>query len=67
MLTAAVTTRLEQLVLKSHVVLGLESNTGTEDVGESSTLLAESVDNRSASWGQRGLGQVNFRNLQYDW
>ena len=61
----AVTTRLEQLVLKSHVVLGLESDTGTEDVGESSTLLTKSVDNGSASRGQRSLVNVNFETLQH--
>jgi hypothetical protein len=42
----------EQLVLQSHVVLRLETKESTENVGESSTLLGESVDDRSASWSE---------------
>jgi hypothetical protein len=42
----------EQLVLQSHVVLRLEAEESTENVGESSTLLGESVDDRSASWSE---------------
>lgn len=45
-------------MLKSHVRLGLKSNAGTEDVGQRSTLLGESVDNRCARGGQRSLKHV---------
>lgn len=62
---AVITTRLEQLVLKSHVVLRLESDTGTEDVGKSSALLAESVDNRCSSWGQRSLDVVSVIHVHF--
>lgn len=46
---------LKELVLQSHVVLRLKTNTGAEDVGESSTLFGESVDDRSAARGERSL------------
>ena len=49
---------LEQLVLKGHVRLRLKTNAGTEDVGQGSTLLGESVDNGSARRSQRGLEHV---------
>jgi hypothetical protein len=52
---AVVKTHLEQLVLKSHVRLWLQSNAGAEDVGERSTLLSEGVDNWSARRGKGGL------------
>jgi hypothetical protein len=51
---------LEQLVLKSHVILRLKANTGTEDVGESRTLLGESVDDRSTCRGERSLVSVSI-------
>jgi hypothetical protein len=42
-------------VLQSHVVLWLEADEGTEDVGESSTLLGQSIDDWSARRSERGL------------
>jgi hypothetical protein len=51
---------LEQLVLQSHVVLRLESDAGTEDVGEARTLLGESVDNGSALGHKRSLFPSQF-------
>jgi hypothetical protein len=47
-------------VLQSHVVLGLESDTGTEDVGEARTLLGESVDDRSALGNEGSLSQISI-------
>jgi hypothetical protein len=49
---------LEELVLKGHVVLGLETDAGAEDVGESRTLLSESVDDGSARRRERSLEHV---------
>lgn len=46
---------LEQLVFKRHVGFGLETDAGTEDVGESTTLLGKGVDNWGASWDERSL------------
>lgn len=51
------TLRLEQLVFKRHVGLGLKTDAGTEDVGESTTLLGKGVDNRGASWDERSLSR----------
>ena len=50
--------RLEQLVLESHVRLGLKTDAGTEDVGQSSALLSQSIDDGSAGRGQGGLEHV---------
>jgi hypothetical protein len=58
------TRRLEQLVLEGHVVLWLETNTGTEDVGEAGTLLGESVHDRSASRGERGLFLISTNRFE---
>jgi hypothetical protein len=53
---------LEEFVLERHVRLGLKTNAGAEDVGESTTLLGQSVDNRSP-WGGQGcletLAKIN--------
>ena len=49
---------LEELVLECHVVLWLETNTGTEDVGKCSTLLGEGVDNRSTGRSEGSLEHV---------
>jgi hypothetical protein len=49
---------LEELVLKGHVRLGLETNAGTEDVGQGSALLGKGVDDGSAGRGQRSLEHV---------
>jgi len=49
---------LEELVLKSHVGLWLKANAGTEDVGQGTALLSESVDNWSALWDKRSLKHV---------
>jgi hypothetical protein len=49
---------LEKLVLQSHVVLRFKSNTSTEDVSQSTTLLSKSVDNRSSWWSQWSLEHV---------
>lgn len=49
---------VEELVLQSHVRLGLKTNAGTEDVGQSSTLLGQSVDNWSSRWSQWCLEHV---------
>lgn len=45
-------------MLKSHVRLRLETNAGTEDVGQGSALLSKSVDNGSARRRQRSLEHV---------
>ena len=39
-------------MLKSHIVLRLQANTGTEYVGQGSSLLSESIDDWS-SWGSQ--------------
>lgn len=49
---------LEKLVLQSHVVLRLETDTGTEDVGKRASLLSKSVDDRSARRSQWSLEHV---------
>lgn len=41
-------TSLEELVLESHLRLGLEADTGAEDVGHGLALLAEGVDDGRA-------------------
>jgi hypothetical protein len=46
---------LQQLVLKSHVILRLKTNACAEDIGESRTLLGEGVDDRSACRDERSL------------
>lgn len=46
---------LEQLVLQSHVVLRLKTNTSTENVDQSTALLSESIDNRCSWWRQWSL------------
>lgn len=42
-------------MLKSHVVLGLETNTSTEDVDQSTTLLSKSIDDWGSWWSQWSL------------
>jgi hypothetical protein len=49
---------LEKLVLQSHVVLRLETDTGSEDVGESTSLLSKSVDDWSSGRSQWSLEHV---------
>jgi hypothetical protein len=46
---------LEQLVLQGHVVLGLKTDTGTEDVHQSTSLLSKSIDDRGARRSQGSL------------
>lgn len=46
---------LEQLVLKSHVVIGLETDTSTEDVHQSASLLSKSIDDWGSWWSQGSL------------
>ena len=50
--------RLEELVLKGHVRLGLETDASAEDVGESGTLLGKGVDNGGAGGSEGGLEHV---------
>ena len=45
-------------MLEGHVRLRLETDTSPEDVGHGSTLLGESVDDRSARGSQGGLEHV---------
>jgi hypothetical protein len=45
-------------VLKGHVVLWLETDAGTEDVGEGRALLGESVDDGSTRRSERSLEHV---------
>lgn len=45
-------------MLKRHVGLWLETDTGTEDVGEGTALLGEGVDNRGSVRHKRGLEHV---------
>jgi hypothetical protein len=54
-------------VLQSHVVLRLEAEESTENVGESSTLLGESVDDRSASWSEGCLTMLAIFQRPYGW
>lgn len=49
---------LEELVLKSHVRLGLEANASAKDVGQSSTLLGKRIDNRGTGRCQRSFQHV---------
>jgi hypothetical protein len=56
--------RLEQLVLKGHIVLWLETDTGTEDVGQASALLGEGVHDRCTGRGERSLVFVNTNGSQ---
>lgn len=49
---------LEQLVLKGHIGLWLETNAGTEDVNQSGALLAQGIDDRGAGRGQGSLEHV---------
>jgi hypothetical protein len=65
--TAISTDGSEQLVLQSHVVLRLEAEESTENVGESSTLLSESVDDRSASWSEGCLTMLAILQRPYGW
>jgi hypothetical protein len=46
---------LEELVLEGHVALGLQTDAGTEDVGQGSALLGKRVDDRSARRRERSL------------
>lgn len=46
---------LEELVLKSHIRLRLKTNASTEDIGQSRTLLRQSIDHRGARRSQRSL------------
>ena len=55
MLMTPTTTTLEQLMLERHIRLGLETNAGSEDVGESAALLGEGIDDGCARRRQRGL------------
>jgi hypothetical protein len=49
---------LEELVLEGHVGLGLKTNAGAEDVGNSRALLGQGVDDRGAGRGQGSLEHV---------
>mgnify|MGYP001231674505 CR=1 FL=1 len=42
-------------MLKSHVILGLETDTSTEDVDQGTALLSKSVDDWSSWWSQWSL------------
>jgi len=50
---------LEEFVLKSHVVLRLQTNTSPEDVGKCSTLLGKSINDRGSRRSQRCLENVS--------
>jgi len=45
-------------VLQGHVVLGLETNTGAEDVDQCTSLLSKSIDDWCSWRGQRSLEHV---------
>jgi len=45
-------------VLKRHVILRLEADAGTEDVGESCTLLGKGIDDRRARRGEGSLARL---------
>ena len=49
---------LEQLVLKGHLGLWLETNAVTEDVDKGGALLAQGVDDGGTGWGQGSLEHV---------
>ena len=51
-------TQLEQLMLKSHIRLGLKTNTSTEDISQSRTLFSKCVDDRCSWWSQWSLQHV---------
>lgn len=53
--------QLEQLVLQSHVILWLETDTGAEDVGQGTSLLSKSIDD----WGSR-RGQWSLKHVAED-
>jgi hypothetical protein len=46
---------LEELVLEGHIILGLQTNAGTEDIRQGSALLGKSIDDRSARGCERCL------------
>lgn len=46
---------LDKFVLESHVGFRLKTDTGAEDVGQCTTLLGQSIDNRCTRWGQGSL------------
>lgn len=46
---------LEKLVLKSHISLRLETKASTEDIGQSRTLLSQSIDHGCARRSQWSL------------
>ena len=48
----------EELVFQRHVIFRLETDAGTEDVGESVALLGERVDHRGAGRRERRLEHV---------
>jgi hypothetical protein len=50
--------QLEQLVLQCHVRLRLQTDTSTEDVSQSTSLLSKGVDDRCSWWSQRSLKHV---------
>jgi len=50
--------KLKELVLESHVRLGLETDASAEDVDESAALLGKSIDNRGARGGKGSLEHV---------
>lgn len=49
---------LEQLVLQRHVVLRLETDASTEDVGQGTSLLSKSIDDWGSGGRQWGLEHV---------
>lgn len=49
---------LEELVLKGHFGLGLEANAGAEDIGQSRTLLSQSIHNGGSRRSKRSLEHV---------
>src|ERR1700677_5007203 len=57
-LRCPLTTISKQLVLQSHVRLRLKANTCSEDVGESTALLGESIDDRGPGRSQWCLQHV---------
>jgi hypothetical protein len=50
--------RLEQLVLQSHVSLRFKTDTSTEDISQSTSLFGKGIDNRCSRWSQRSLKHV---------
>lgn len=45
-------------MLQGHVILWLETNTGTEDVGQSTSLLSKGVDHWRSRRSQRSFEHV---------